>query len=148
MLKDGTWNFSQKLIDFLPLGFFPLYVNCSFPPLQSQGIREDWNFLFPLIIQGVKIVRSDKWFGEPALLGGEFRDLRGWITAPFWNEGTLWSLKLRTTCPRSLLKGLIEGELQSAFSASVISINNTFMPIPHFWLHSSTPHRCTQHLLG
>lgn len=75
MLKDGTWNFSQKLIGFA-CGLFPI---CELQ-LSSFGIgipsdhKKLWNFLFPIITQGVKIVISDKWFWEPALLCGEFRD--------------------------------------------------------------------------
>lgn len=67
---------SAKSNGFLPVGFFPL-CELQLPSLQFQGAAKDQNFLFPCIIQSVKSIRSDKWFGDPALLGGEFRGLRG-----------------------------------------------------------------------
>lgn len=126
--------------------FFHMWIAAFFPPIPSDHKRL-WNVIFSIIIQGVKMVRGDKWFWQ----------LHCWVVnwgsseKPRVSEAE-WPPLLETRIlsdisndkyPYSPLKGLIEREPDSIFSTFVNSINNNPCPFLHFGsvlLTIATPH--------
>lgn len=131
--------------------FFHMWIAAFFPPIPSDHKRL-WNVIFSIIIQGVKMVRGDKWFWQ----------LHCWVVnwgsseKPRVSEAE-WPLLLETRIlsdisndkyPYSPLKGLIEREPDSIFSTFVNSINNNPCPFLHFGSVLLTIATPPQHLFG